>query len=206
MKDVRKPRIRRELWRSFLLFSAVTYVIPDVYSTVVESRCQEWLERKVDPLYLNREQLEAIGSEVATMDVPVLPGGYSGLALPGLVAVTDEATESTLLHEMVHQEQMRRDGEIKYAFKYVTDWYKGRYAGCSTSDSYQAISYEKQARATARNASREDGAYEDLNANTTIEWVKGEIIAILTSDLVVERQTPDCVQTKYGLCLKRESE
>lgn len=177
---VRLKKLRKFLWRGTLAFCAVTYVAPDVYSTVAESKCQEWLGRPVEPLYLNSEQLEAIGSEVSVLEVPLLPGGYSGLALPGVVALTDEATESTILHEMVHQEQMRREGKLRYGVKYVLEWYRGRYSGCSPADAYQAISYEKQARATARSAVR-GGDPETWETSEMLEWVDGEILAAITA-------------------------
>lgn len=176
--EVTLKKLRKVLWRGTLAFCAVTYVVPDVYSTVAESKCQEWLERSVDPLYLNSEQLEAIGSEVSVLKVPLLPGGYSGLALPGVVALTDEATESTRLHEMVHQEQMRRDGKLRYGAKYALEWYRGRYSGCSPADAYQAISYEKQARATARSAVR-GGDPETWETSEMLKWVDEEILAAI---------------------------
>lgn len=165
------PRItlKKLLWRGILCFAAATYVVPDVYSSVVGSRCQEWSDRRVDPLYLNREQLESVARETPLLEVPFLPGGYSGMALPGLVALTPEATEATKLHEIVHQEQMRRDGELRYVVSYVYDWYRGRYAGCSTFDAYESISYEKQARSTVRSASR-DKTEEEWGVEALVSW------------------------------------
>jgi hypothetical protein len=172
---VSRVTVKKLLWRAALCFAAVTYVIPDVYSSVAGSRCQEWSERRVDPLYLNREQLESVADETPLVEVPILPGGYSGMALPGVVALTPGATETTKLHEMVHQEQMRREGKLKYAVSYVYDWYRGRYAGCSTSDSYESISYEKQARATVRGASR-DGNDQKWSVEALVTWAEETVL------------------------------
>lgn len=191
---VARSRVRKLLWRCVICFAAVTYVAPDVYSSFVGSRCQEWSERPVEPLYLNRDQLESLASEVPLVRVPVLPGGYAGMALPGLVALTPDATDSTRLHEMVHQEQMRRDGAIKYAAWYVLDWYKGRYAGCSTHEAYESISYEKQARATVR------GSYGDVEGQTLIiealvQWAEEEIRRSAT-----EGVAPGCRNDTFRPC------
>ena len=135
-----------------MLFLLVTYVIPDIIPVVTGDRCAAWLYRDVDELYLTAEQLTHIGSNTATQSVPHLPGGFAGLALPGFVALTDEAGQSTVYHEMVHQYQLEDQGLPGYMSRYMWDWYAGRYQGCSVTDAYKGIRYEVQARATTARA------------------------------------------------------
>jgi hypothetical protein len=148
----RKKRFRRYLTRSVMLFLLVTYVIPDIIPVVTGDRCATWLYRDVDELYLTAEQLTHIGSNTATQSVPHLPGGFAGLALPGFVALTDEAGQSTVYHEMVHQYQLEDQGFPGYMSRYMWDWYAGRYQGCSVTDAYKGIRYEVQARTTTARA------------------------------------------------------
>lgn len=71
---------------------------------------------------------------------------HDGIALPGLVAVSDRRTleggDTLLWHEMIHQHQYRRDGSARFLFVYVVDWHRGLLSGCSLGESYAAIGYE----------------------------------------------------------------
>ena len=170
-----KKRFRRYLIRVVMVFLLVTYVIPDIIPVVTGDRCVPWLYRDVDDLYLTANQLTHIGENTVTQSVPHLPGGFAGLALPGLVALTDEAGESTVYHEMVHQYQLEDEGFAGYMSRYMWDWYKGRYQGCSVTDAYKGIRYEVQARSTTSRAL-------DLGAPSSGPWF-GDIVEALAAEV-----------------------
>lgn len=53
---------------------------------------------------------------------------------------------SLILHELVHVRQMRRDGMIRFLWRYVAEYLLGRLAGKPHRQAYLDISYEAEAR------------------------------------------------------------
>lgn len=136
---------RRLLRRSVLGFVLVAYVIPDVYSSVSGASCDEWRSRDVGHTPLDTEALVEISKDTTQLRIPVLPAGFSGMALPGVVAFDREPSPELWVHEMVHQQQMHDHGVARFAATYVVDWFTGRYHGCGPRDAYSAVRYETQA-------------------------------------------------------------
>lgn len=184
-----KKRFRRYLTRGVVVFLLATYVIPDIIPAVTGDRCTPWLYRDVDDLYLTANQLTHIGEQTVTQSVPLLPGGFAGLALPGFVALTDEAGESTVYHEMVHQYQLEDEGFVGYMSRYMWDWYQGRYQGCSVTDAYKGIRYEVQARSTASRAL-------DLGIASNGPWF-GDIVEALAAEVSSAQAEPVLTKEDY---------
>lgn len=195
MRKEKRPnkRVRHYLIRVVVVFLLVTYVIPDIIPAVTGDRCSAWLYRDVDDLYLTANQLTHIGDNTVTRSVPQLPGGFAGLALPGFVALTDKAGESTVYHEMVHQYQLEDEGFAGYMSRYMLDWYKGRYQGCSVTDAYKGIRYEVQARSTASRAL-------DLGEPSSGPWF-GDIVEALAAE-VSSMQSAQVVEDEGAMVKK----
>lgn len=54
-----------------------------------------------------------------------------------------------LVHECCHVRQWRQAGALRFVFRYLTDYLRGRVAGLDHRDSYRAIRYEAEARQLA---------------------------------------------------------
>ena len=144
----RKPsrRPRRRFIRLGLLSLLAALVLPAPVAFVFGASCSDWKNRRafesLPPLEL------VLASDVTVHKAPVLPAGFSGLALsPGVVVLKDGASYQTLAHELAHSFQMRTDGMISYSTRYMYDWYAGLWHGCSIADARHSISYELQAEA-----------------------------------------------------------
>jgi len=48
-------------------------------------------------------------------------------------------------HEMVHFDQIRKDGVVTFYSRYLLEYFRGRYEGLSHYEAYRNISYEKEA-------------------------------------------------------------
>ena len=79
-----------------------------------------------------------------------LLGGYSGIALPWGIYLRPGLEPGkclpTLLHELVHMEQWRRDGLVRFSVVYIRDYASGRAKRLGHRKSYLAIGAEKEAR------------------------------------------------------------
>jgi hypothetical protein len=51
-----------------------------------------------------------------------------------------------LEHELIHVRQYERDGILRFLFRYVAEYLRGRFRGLSHFEAYSAISYEREAR------------------------------------------------------------
>ena len=54
--------------------------------------------------------------------------------------------EALLSHELVHVEQFRRHGIVRFLARYLAEYARGRLSGKSHGESYAAISFEREAR------------------------------------------------------------
>jgi hypothetical protein len=152
--STRTPATRRRfqhglLRRTVFGFVLVAYVIPDVYSSVSGASCDGWRGRYVGDAHLDTEALVAVSKDTTQVRIPVLPAGFSGMALPGVVAFDGEPGAELWVHEMIHQQQMNDSGVARFTATYVVDWFVGRYHGCGPRDAYSAVRYETQARRAA---------------------------------------------------------
>lgn len=48
-------------------------------------------------------------------------------------------------HEMVHLDQIKNDGVVKFYARYLLEYFRGRIQGMSHFEAYRNISYEKEA-------------------------------------------------------------
>lgn len=143
--------VLRSRWSRILLaLIALVTVVPDVFSVVAGRYCDDWSTRPVAHPPLPGELFAASAESVREVKVSWLPAGFSGLAFPGAVLFDGEPAASVWLHEMTHQAQMRREGLLRYAFFYASDWVVGRYNGCGPLEAYESVRFEKEANLVAR--------------------------------------------------------
>ena len=55
-----------------------------------------------------------------------------------------------IVHELMHVEQVRRQGPLTHSIRYVSDYLRGRLSGLRHWDAYRAVRFEEEARAAAR--------------------------------------------------------
>ena len=76
--------------------------------------------------------------------------GYSGIALPWGIHLRPGLRASevlpTLLHELVHMEQWRQIGVVRFSFRYVGEYLRGRLRRLGHQQAYLAIGAEADAR------------------------------------------------------------
>lgn len=79
--------------------------------------------------------------------------GVEAIALPYVVYVRPRTyTRSRaeiarlVIHEVIHVNQWREEGYLRFAGRYVADYLRGRVRGLSHGDAYRAIGYEAEAR------------------------------------------------------------
>jgi hypothetical protein len=51
-----------------------------------------------------------------------------------------------VIHELVHVDQWREEGYVRFALSYLTQYLKERMRGRANDEAYRAISYEVDAR------------------------------------------------------------
>lgn len=80
--------------------------------------------------------------------VPVLMPGIVAITLGRYVLVRRGWERSVALigHELVHVEQWRRLGTVRFALEYLGAYLRSRRAGLGHRDAYQAIPFEQEAR------------------------------------------------------------
>ncbi len=90
----------------------------------------------------------------------LLPRGVAAVALPGRIIVRDAALGSRgrdlarlLVHELVHVEQWRRHGPVRFLARYVGSYLGGRWRGLSHDAAYRSIPLEREAESIARRVS-----------------------------------------------------
>ncbi len=88
--------------------------------------------------------------------------GVEAIALPYVVYVRPRTytrprgeIARLVIHEVIHVNQWREEGYLRFAWRYVRDYVQGRLDGRSHREAYRAIGYEVEARAlTSRLFSR----------------------------------------------------
>jgi hypothetical protein len=85
------------------------------------------------------------------VDVPFLTPGVAAMTLgPVILLRRDHHDDEELLaHELVHVRQWRELGAIRFLWRYLGAYARGRMAGLGHQQSYQAIPLEVEARELA---------------------------------------------------------
>jgi hypothetical protein len=135
-----------------LLLGVLYVAVPRAVARLSPGSCRVWSGRALtEDVWVSPADLVALREETTVVRVPsyLAAWPHDGIALPGLVAVSDRRTlrggDLLLWHEMVHQYQYRRDGSVQFVLAYVADWHRGLAAGCSFGEAYSSIGYEKEA-------------------------------------------------------------
>jgi hypothetical protein len=87
-------------------------------------------------------------ARVRIVVVPVLTPGISAITLGRHVVVRRgfERSVSLIGHELVHVEQWRTQGAVRFLARYLSAYVKARRAGLAHWDAYRAIPFEQEAR------------------------------------------------------------
>ena len=79
---------------------------------------------------------------------------FEAIALPYVVYVRPRAytrprreITALIVHELVHVNQWREEGYLRFAWRYLRDYVRGRVKGKTHDEAYRAIGYEQEARA-----------------------------------------------------------
>lgn len=139
-----------------LILGFVYAVTPTFAAAVRPDACSSWKRRHVPVEDLDGDDLVRLRRGTKIVRVPAYMAVWprDGIALPGLVAVSDERVlsgrDDLLWHEMVHQHQYDRDGAVVFLLRYVADWHRGLVRGCDYDAAYEAIGYEIETEALLR--------------------------------------------------------
>lgn len=85
------------------------------------------------------------------VSVPWLPTGVAAMTLGGLVFIRRDHLddERLLAHELVHVRQWRDLGVVRFLWRYLSAYARGRLGGLSHQAAYLAIPLEVEARVEA---------------------------------------------------------
>ena len=109
-----------------------------------------------------RARLSVDPSSVSVHPAPrwlphVRSGRYSAIALPWAIYVQAEAlqgdpraTAALIVHELVHMEQWRREGVVRFSWNYVRGYATARIRGADARSAYWDLPSEVRARSVAR--------------------------------------------------------
>jgi hypothetical protein len=94
---------------------------------------------------------EADLRRVRVVRVPVLTPGVAGMTLGRWVLVRrgHERDEGLLAHELVHVRQWRELGVVRFLWRYLLPYLRGRFGGLRHRDAYLAIPLEQEARSVS---------------------------------------------------------
>ena len=83
--------------------------------------------------------------------VPVLSPGVGGMTLGRWILIRrgHEHDRCLLAHELVHVRQWRELGPIRFLWRYLGAYVRGRLRGLGHRQAYAAIPFEREARALA---------------------------------------------------------
>jgi hypothetical protein len=85
------------------------------------------------------------------VDVPCLAPGVAAMTLGRLILLRHDhrSDEALLAHELVHVRQWRELGAIRFLWRYLAAYTRGRAAGLAHRKAYEAIPLEVEARRLA---------------------------------------------------------
>ena len=83
--------------------------------------------------------------------VPLLTPGVAGMTLGRWVLLRrgHEHDSGLLAHELVHVRQWRERGAVRFLWRYLGSYVRGRLRGLAHRDAYAAIPFEHEARVLA---------------------------------------------------------
>lgn len=70
---------------------------------------------------------------------------------PDCLAGDRSVLANTIHHELVHVRQWNELGIVKFLWRYLSDYWKGRRRGLGHNEAYRQISFEQEARRIAGN-------------------------------------------------------
>ena len=143
MRYTRTWRWAVRLTRMYLLLFVLG---PFMWSGVTGRTCATWSQRDVAALEAPSTDLAVAAASMHHIEVPILPAGWTGFAVPGATLLASDGTFDVVIHEAAHQIQMQQDGLVRYTLRYSSDWVRGLYSGCGPFDAYRSVRYEIQAR------------------------------------------------------------
>jgi hypothetical protein len=84
--------------------------------------------------------------------VPVLTPGVRAMTLGRWILVRrgNEADVTLLAHELVHVQQWREQGAVRFLARYLFEYARNRVRGMRHWPAYEAISFEAEARVVAQ--------------------------------------------------------
>ena len=94
---------------------------------------------------------EADRRRARVLVVPALMPGAAGMTLGRWIVIRrgHEHDRSLLAHELVHVRQWREVGTVRFLWRYLGAYARGRVRGLRHRDAYAAIPLEQEARATS---------------------------------------------------------
>jgi hypothetical protein len=90
------------------------------------------------------------------------PKGISAMATPWALYATPQVIDrcrrgceprrngALIVHELMHLEQLAREGTLRHIVRYVADYLRGRLRGLGHWDAYRSVGFEEEARAASR--------------------------------------------------------
>ena len=83
--------------------------------------------------------------------VPVLTPGVAGMTLGRWILIRrgHDHDRGLLAHELVHVRQWRELGPLRFLWRYLGAYVRGRLRGLGHREAYAAIPFEREARALA---------------------------------------------------------
>jgi hypothetical protein len=82
------------------------------------------------------------------VDVPFLTPGTAAMTLGPLILLRrgHAGDEALLAHELVHVRQWRELGVVRFLWRYLSAYSRGRFGGLTHQEAYEAIPLEVEAR------------------------------------------------------------
>lgn len=97
----------------------------------------------------------ALAAKVRVVDIPFIPGGYSGMTLWNWICLADPqpttGTSTLLAHELVHVQQWHDQGAVTFSWTYLSAFVRGLRIHRSWKQAYRQIPQEVEARQSASN-------------------------------------------------------
>lgn len=96
-----------------------------------------------------------LAARVRIVDIPFIPGGYSGMTLGRFICLADPqpttGTSTLLAHELVHVQQWHDQGAPTFLWTYLTSFVSGLKTHKAWRKAYSQIPQEIEARQAANN-------------------------------------------------------
>jgi hypothetical protein len=172
-----------------LFYVVVLVVVPFVFAGMTGRSCNDWERREVPSFKANLTEIAREAVNTRTIEVPILPSGWDGMAVAGTTFVLAGGDSTVVLHEAVHHMQIEREGLVKYALKYAYQWTAGVYNGCGYYDAYRSVEYEVQARRSVAilpypvlNALEETENIEEFTDKLRVLEARGELYMVQNDD------------------------